>query len=309
LGKVVQSDLNSKFLVQVISTKDTIRSKNLDSELRELGLRFEISPGVVPNENEFQGASLHSAFLSSLLCQRSITIGEVGCALAHRNAVSRFLNSNQKFGIVFEDDAEIISSFDFDMIMQFMDSELPKIIVLGWIPGYAIAKDAHISLTKGPIELITSPTCAFAYALNRPAAKLMVSNQEKIVDLADWPIFLLNKVKFYAVDSFSPWVTANHDPKFSVIGKRSNTIANNQIKVLVSRVKLATSLVTLIFLSIVKVIDVSPRQIVHRVLIRDLIYNYGTSQVNEELDGNKVIVLSSKWRKFLDFWKITQFTH
>ena len=304
----MQSDLNSKFLVQVISTQDILRSKNLDSKLTELGLRFEISPGVVPNEFEFQAASLHSAFLSRLFCQRNITIGEVGCALAHRNAISRFLNSNQEFGIVFEDDAEIIANFDFDKIMKLMDSDLPIITVLGWIPGYAIAKDDHISLSKGPIELITSPTCAFAYALNRPAAKLIMDSQEKIIDLADWPIFMLNKVRFYAVDSCAPWVTANHDPKFSVIGERSISSSKNQIKVLVSRIRLATSLVTLILLSTVNVIDVSPRQIIHRVLMRDLIYNYGTSQVDKESVANKVIVLSSKWQKFLELWKLTQFT-
>ena len=298
-------DLNSQFLVQIISTKGAIRSKNLESKLTELGLRFRISPGVVPNENDFQAGFLHSAFLSNLLCQRNVSIGEVGCAVAHRNAINNFIKSDQRFGIIFEDDAEIIADFNFDMIMELLDSNLPIIIVLGWIPGFAVAKNPQVFLNEEPIELITSPTCSFAYAINRSAAKLMINNHKKIIDLADWPIHALNKIKFYSVRSHSPWVTANQDPKFSVIGERSISSSKSPIGVLISRIRLVASFIVLILLSTVNKIDVSPNQIVHRLLIRDLLYNYGTSQDNEKLNRNTVVFLPLKLQKLLTLLKVT----
>lgn len=301
----MSSDLNTQFLVQIISTKNIIRSKNLESKLTELGLRFKISPGVVPNEIDFHAGLLHSEFVSTLLCQRKLSIGEVGCELAHRNAMNNFLTSDYQFGIIFEDDAEIIAHFNIEIIMKLLDSNIPIIIALGWIPGFAITKNPQDLLSEEPIELITSPTCTFAYAINRPAAKLMINNQEKIIDLADWPIYTLNKVKFYSIHSHSPWVTANHDPKFSTIGDRSISISKSPIRVLVSRIRLAGSLVTLCFLSTANKLDASPKQIVHLLLIRDMLYKYGTSYVSEKSTNYNVIPLPLKFRKLLDFLKLT----
>jgi len=301
----VPSNLSSQFLVQIISTKDNIRSKNLSSKLTEMGLRFAISPGVVPNEMDFQAELIHSAFLSKLLCQRSMSVGEVGCAIAHKNAMTNFLNSDHKFGIIFEDDAEIIADFDFDIMMKLLDSNIPITIALGWIPGFAIAKYPLDLLSEEPIELMTSPTCAFAYAINRSAAELMISGQEKIIDLADWPIYTLNKVKFFSIHPHSPWVTANHDPKFSTIGERSTPIPSKPMSVLASRIRLVRSVITLLRLSKTSRLDASPKQIVHRLLLRDLLYRYGASQVTVDSTGNNVIPLPLKFRKLLDLLKLT----
>ena len=291
------SDLTSQFLVQIISTKDNIRSKNLNSKLTEMGLGFAISPGVVPNEMDFQAGLIHSASLSKLLCQRNMSLGEVGCALAHKNAMTNFLNSDHKFGIIFEDDAEIIADFDFDIMMKLLDSNVPITIALGWIPGFAIAKNPLDLLSEEPIELMTSPTCAFAYAINRSAATLMLNSQEKIIDVADWPIYTLNRVKFFSIHPHLPWVTANHDPEFSIIGVRSTPIQSNPMSVLVSRIRLVRSVIALLSLSITNQINASPKQIVHRLLIRDLLYRYGTSQVNVDTTGNNVIPLPLKFQK------------
>ena len=296
------SDINSLFFVQIISTENIVRSKNLESKLTELGLKFQISPGVRPNENDFHDGLLHSAFLSNLIGLRKMQIGEVGCALAHRNAIRNFLNSDQKFGFIFEDDAEVIADFDFDLIMKLLDSNLPIIIALGWIPGFAIAKSPQVHLNDDLIELVTSPTCAFAYAINRPAAKFIVSTHERIIDFADWPIYMLNKVNFYTTNA--PWVTANHDPKFSTIGERSTPFSGSPMSVLVSQIRLAISLVTLMILSTTNKLKVSPNQIVHRLLIRGLLYKYGISQVSKSSTINEVIPFPLKFTKMLRFLKV-----
>jgi GR25 family glycosyltransferase involved in LPS biosynthesis len=299
----VHTDLNALFNVQIISTDNRIRSKNLKSKLVEMGLKIQISPGIVPNKIDYSSGLLHSPFISRLICQRNMSIGEVGCALAHINALDNFLSGDHKYSFVFEDDAEVIHDFNFEIIMMLLDSNLPIIIALGWIPGFAIAKNPEILIGEELIELSTSPTCTFAYAINRPAAKAMLSRGEKIIDVADWPVYTLNKVNFYS--THSPWVTANHDPKFSTIGVRSAPIARSPVRVFGSRIKLATSLVTLIFLSTINKLNATPKQIVHRLLIRDLLYRYGTSQVNADSTENNVIPLPLKFRKLLDLLKLT----
>ena len=296
------SDLNSQFLVQIISTDDIIRSKNLEPKLAEFGLIYQISPGVVPNKVDFQTGSLHSALIFKLLNQRVASIGEVGCALAHRVAMNSFLNSNHKFGIVFEDDAEVISEFDFDILSDLLDSDRPIIVALGWIPGIAVSKNPQIIVNEELIELITPPTCTFAYAINRSAAKLMIGSIEKVVDVADWPIYVFNKVHFYAPSW--PWVTASHDPKFSTIGVRSNPISTSKIGVLISRIRLASSLAALMLLSMTNKLGASPKQIVHQLLIRGALHRYGVSQVAENSTTNEVVPLPLNFQRILGLLKL-----
>ena len=298
----LKTDLNSQFITQIISTNNIIRSKNLESKLAGFGLKYQIAPGVVPNEIDYRAGLLHSKFITKLISQRNLSIGEVGCSLAHRDAMARLLNSNQKFGIIFEDDAEVVAEFNFDILIELLDSKLPMIVELGWVPGSAVSKNPQILLSEGLIELITAPTSTFAYAINRPAANLMIDSHEKIIDLADWPIYTLNKVHFYAPRF--PWVTSNHDPEFSTIGVRSLPISTKPIGVLVSRVRLATYFVALVILSKTKKLEASPKQIVHQLFIRGSLHRYGVSQVAENSTTNEVIPFPLKFHRLLNLLKI-----
>ena len=297
------SNLYSEFLVQVISINNVIRSKNLESKLTEFGIEYEIPPEVVPDVGDFQSGLLHSASLTKLISQRTIRIGEVGCALAHRVAMINFIKSDRKFGIFFEDDAEIIAEFNFEALMHLLDSDTPIIVTLGWIPGFAISKNPKILPGEELIELITAPTCTFAYAMNQPAAKLMIASHEKIIDLADWPIYTLNRVKFYAPRW--PWVTANHDPELSTIGMRPTPLSKSPIGILVFRTRLVTSLITLVLLSKTNKLGASPKQILHQLLIRGSLHRYGVSQVAENSTTNEVIPLQLKFQKILSLLKLT----
>jgi hypothetical protein len=290
------SDLNSQFSVQIISTEKTIRSKNLESKLNEFGISFQISPGIVPKELDFKEGLLHSAFLSKLILQRDLRIGELGCALAHRHAAANFLDSDHKFGLIFEDDAEVVAEFNLDMIRKVLDSTFPKLIVFGWNPGFAISDHSTVSLSDGPIELVTPPLCTFAYAINRPAAKLISSSQDKVVDVADWPIHILNELTFYA--TASPWMYADPGEEFSTIGGRSYSVPTSPIGVLVSRIKLISSLMTLLLLSKTSMLNASAKQIVHRLIIQPMLYEYGLSQVDKDSTINAVIPLPPKFKKF-----------
>lgn len=296
------SNHTSQFFVQIISLEKKIRSENLESGLTNLGLNFHISPGVVPNEIDFHAGLLHAPFFYRLLSQRTGSIGEIGAAVAHKVAVSSFLSSSFKFGIIFEDDAEVISEFNLDIVADLLDSDLPLIIALGWIPGFTVSKNPQILPDEEMIELITAPIGAFAYAINRPAAKFMTDSNKKIIDTVDWPIYTLNKVKFFATRR--PWVTTDHDPKFSTIGVRSRPISTNPIGVFVSRIRLLTYILVLCLLSLTKILKVSPKQIVHQLVIRGLLQRYGVSQVTEKSILDEVVPLPLKFQRMLKLLKL-----
>lgn len=298
----MMANIYSDFLVQVISINNVIRSKNLEIKLNEFGIEFKVPPEVIPDLSDFHAGLLHSERLTKLISQRTIRIGEVGCALAHRVAMINFIKSDRKFGIFFEDDAEIVADFNFDSLRHLLGTDTPTIITLGWIPGFAISKNSQILPSEELIELITAPTCTFAYAMNRPAAKLMVDSSEKIIDLPDWPIYTLNKVQFYAPRW--PWVTADHDPKFSTIGVRSTPILNSPINVLLSRIRLVGSIMMLMILSTTNKFDVSPKQIVHQLVIRGSLHRYGVSHLSELSRTNEVTPFPLKFHKMLIFLKV-----
>ena len=300
------SDPVSNFFVQIICIKNIIRSKNLESGLTNLGLKFRISPGVVPSEIDFHAGTLHSPILYKLLSQRTGTIGEIGAALAHRVAMSSFLNSNHRFGLIFEDDVEVIAEFNFDILADLLDSDGPVIIALGWHSGFTISKNLQILPSEEVIELITAPNGSFAYAINRPAAKFIVDSHEKVIDTVDWPVYTLNKVKFYATRW--PWVTTDDDPKFSTIGVRSRPISKNPIGVLISRIRLLTYLVALLILSKTKFLKVSSKQIVHQLIIRGLLHKYGVSQVSKKSIRDEVVPLSLKFQRILKTLKFNEFS-
>jgi hypothetical protein len=296
------SNFYSDFLVQIISVNNVIRSENLETILTDFGIEYKIPPEVIPDVGDFQAGLLHSASLTRLISQRTVRINEIGCALAHRVAMINFLKSDHKFGIFFEDDAEIITKFNFDALTQLLDSDIPIIVTLGWIPGFAISKNLQILPSEELIELITAPTCTFAYAMNRPAARLMIDSHEKIIDLPDWPIYTLNRVKFYAPRW--PWVTANHDPKLSTIGVRSTPLSKSPFGILLSRIRLVTYLITLVLLCKINRLDASPKQILHQLLIRGSLHRYGVSQVVENLATSEVIPLPLKFQKILSLLKL-----
>lgn len=274
------SDPKEKFFTQIISTNGVVRSKSLLPELERQAIRFEITNGVVPTYEEFISEKYHSKRLTRLTTQRNISLGEVGCAQAHRNAAKNFLLAKQPFGVIFEDDAEITGEFDFSEVSNFLDSQSPRLVFFGWLPGYAVTATEFESTQLSIIELITPPTCAFAYGLNKPAAKLLVGCGKTIIDLADWPIQILNKTTFGALKRHI--VTAPQEPNLSLIGKRVED-SKNLLTNLTGKFLIILSIIFLMLYSKSSGLNLTWRQIIHRIVLKDFIYSVGKKAI---LDGN-----------------------
>ena len=295
----------NRFLIQVIGINGVIRSSSLISGLNAQKLDFNVLNGVVPTRDEFLNSKLHYSFISNLICQRKLSIGEVGCASSHKQAAANLLNSNYYFGLTFEDDAEILRDLNFEELAVHLSSDNPTIINLGWIPGYAISAENKTQNINSILEVLTPPTCAFSYAFNKSAAELIVNDFSKIIDVADWPINLLNRARFYVVNP--AWIQASQNPDNSTIGIRVKQPKNLVYSNFSSRFRLLFSLFSLCLWAPFTSRKITYKQILHRLVLRDALFKIGRAEMSNGLSAyteNEIVFLNPRTSRFSKFLKM-----
>lgn len=190
--------ISDNYLIQIVGIPDLFRGKELEIAIKNLSLDVVSGVGVKLSENDFLNEKFHDKNLGQIFIKRSITIGEVGTRLAHKAAAKRFLESHKTVSIVLEDDAHIVEPIDLQNIFDLINVDEPRVLLLGWEPKYTVFK---FNPNKQFANLLAiPPTGAFAYAMNIKAAEIIVNDQNKIYDLADWPVVTYDRIKFYAVN-------------------------------------------------------------------------------------------------------------
>jgi len=121
---------------------------------------------------------------------RQPTLGEIGCALAHRQAQQHFVDSSLTTAAVFEDDARIgdtsILLSRTGIYEKLCSSEIPTLVNLNRdaIPTrLEQASSDNMNVSRA----LTPPYPATAYVLNRSAADAFISSQTPVRSQADWP--------------------------------------------------------------------------------------------------------------------------
>lgn len=176
-------------LAFLISDGSRPGSQDLARRLSDI-FELELVPPVFVSECEAQENELFDpqAFLAFHL--RSPTLGEIGCAIAHRQAQGRLVASDRDIAAIFEDDARIGDTSHLvsriGIYEQLCSKELPMVINLN---RDAIPSRLDLANTDptGLSQARTPPYPATAYVINRAAAELFVSSQTPIRSQADWP--------------------------------------------------------------------------------------------------------------------------
>lgn len=189
------------FLCEIIGVPESYRGKLLEQDLNSLKVPFSSAHGILISNNEFENEEFHERETARLLLGRDLTKGEVGCALAHRAAAKRLTLSDKDFAIIFEDDVRLVGEPDFNLIRTYLNSNLPRILLLGWNEKFSVASSTRRPLNANSpkaysVPLLVPPTGTFAYAMNRKAAEVMASGPKKIDTTADWPVGLSTNVEF-----------------------------------------------------------------------------------------------------------------
>lgn len=175
--------------------KENDRSAPLIETLDKMHIPNEKILSLSRFTNEQELNSLHRGNKTyRLTIGRDLLIPEVGAFIGHYKATQAFLESNAKFGIIFDDDARSLK--DLTKLAITINVNQPCLISLceniDGIPAF-FQFNKNITRLHYP-----STMTAHAYLLNRKAAIVLVSHFKRygVTSVADWP-YPLPRLKFY----------------------------------------------------------------------------------------------------------------
>lgn len=130
---------------------------------------------------------------SKSLYGKKLNPGEVGCALSHRKAYEMLSSSTDAYALILEDDISIqrdLSSVDWIKVNQVLNNTEPRVLMLSGDYWYFRRKD---------IVRLYSAVGAYAYIINKAAARLILSEQPPRCVADDWTYYKRKGIKLYAL--------------------------------------------------------------------------------------------------------------
>ncbi len=93
------------YVINLLKAKD--RLKNISRHLNELGVEFEVVKGIDGSKIQLP----HSSFSKKsyhFMHGKGSNLGELGCYFSHIKALRRFLETNENFALILEDDVTLL---------------------------------------------------------------------------------------------------------------------------------------------------------------------------------------------------------
>ncbi|CAN2213814.1 Glycosyl transferase, family 25 [Candidatus Nanopelagicaceae bacterium] len=162
------------------------RSSKLLELLQERGVPHERIPPTFLHEYppEFNPKRSH------VLSKKALTLPEIGCAKSHLECYRAFLESENNYAVIFEDDADLIDS-DLDALSDLTGKFLKFAKTIPYEKPIALVyytESANlIRLNEDFYQVIGNASHAMAYLINRNAAKKILERNTNIDYVADWP--------------------------------------------------------------------------------------------------------------------------
>jgi glycosyl transferase family 25 len=153
---------------------------------------------------------------------RDMSLNEIACAVSHKLALERFLDSQAEFGLILEDDAYMAPAAlrQLSELIAFHAVTFDLIKLGGYgsrlAPGRVVAQSSTVHLVA-----VVSPTvCSHAYLVSRSGAEKLARTILPVREPFD--AFLRNVYKHRcAIFETSPWLaTTSDDADQSTIGER-----------------------------------------------------------------------------------------
>lgn len=124
---------------------------------------------------------------------RTLNAGEVGCALSHRLVYEKVLSGKEPYALVLEDDIAIqrdLNLLPLDKIDKIMNSSRPRAFMLSG--DYSFYR-------QRPVIRIYSAVGAYAYIINKAAAKRILSINPPCCVADDWMFYKRKGLRLFAV--------------------------------------------------------------------------------------------------------------
>jgi hypothetical protein len=204
--------------------EDPDRLASLKSQADAIGLRISIVPGVdVSRIPKSELSELTRPWLTKSLLGRTLSLGEVGCAVAHQRAQTSLLERSDEWLCVLEDDVVLSDSVEF--ILTALDQihfAQPVVVLLGTSArSVPCVPEEVIELPGARVRLVRVrwlPAGALAYCINRAASRVVLKHLGPIVETADWPSWM-SRVTFYVC---APEVARSSDAPSGISGRSAS---------------------------------------------------------------------------------------
>lgn len=124
---------------------------------------------------------------------RLLNRGEIGCALSHRICYKSLLQSTLEFALILEDDIAPIRNLDDILkyrLSNLLKTETPTILFLSGDFWYYKRKS---------VVSVFDAVGAYAYIINRAAAKLILSSGKPFCVADDWALYRRKGLKMKAL--------------------------------------------------------------------------------------------------------------
>ena len=172
---------------------------------------------------------------ANFLLDRDLTLGEICCALGHREIYNDFLETSFEWALVLEDDARLVLKEIPYSFLEKIAKHNPSIIQL-----YGLAEALEqLPINQKEIQVIKKggeddlyrlnfiPELTHAYFINRLAAKqLSKSTMNGIYSTADWPLLATKGLHFYI--SGRPVFVQNPDVSILEADRIGSMVRNKQ---------------------------------------------------------------------------------
>lgn len=180
----------------IIGLEHNYRGADLEVQLGGFGVPFKRVPGVMVEALPGALTDYVDQAAARILQRRELTKGEIGCALAHRNAWAEILAGGEQFALVFEDDARLTAAPLDEDVQRVLASDKPAVVLLDAYSDYTVVSARSRPVGNVYRTLVPAPG-AWAYALNRAAAAILLEDGEPVSSVCDWPAKVAHKVRFY----------------------------------------------------------------------------------------------------------------
>ena len=165
--------------------------EDLCNKLRKIAiLNVYVVPGVFLESESRLKENVYDAKRTKLLNGRELTLGEIGCAMAH-NECRRRAHLSKNLSIVLEDDVGISNLLILEQFLRIANETIKKddnvvINMAGQLKREGDSLLPKIKQFKWRRTIGTTPLAA-AYLVTPKSAEILLAKNTPITTVADWP--------------------------------------------------------------------------------------------------------------------------
>lgn len=236
-----------KFKTYVLSLKnESLRRQHIQNQLNELCIPFEFFDAIdLRNSDDVTDSDNYSHNL-----QRTLTSGEIGCALSHINIYEKILCNEYDWSLIIEDDALLnnVTNEKIEHIASLANKHNVDVVILGY--SKLSPFDAKIFYIKEPIKnIITGEdgytlgipwknwTCGtVSYLIHKNGARKIINNfinsKEKIETVADDWLFFEKEYGLYILHCRPLIIYEDYKNHISSIEQERSIISKKNFSIL-----------------------------------------------------------------------------